>query len=109
MICELRVYRAMPGQMPRLLARFRDHTSKIFERLDIRPVGFWTTIVGESEGGELTYLLAWNSLADRETRWAAFQADTVWKEVKAESEKAGFLVANIHNQLLAPTSFSALR
>ena len=109
MIHELRVYRALPGQMPRLLDRFRDHTLGIWERLGIRPIGFWTTAVGEAEGSELTYLLAWESFADRETRWAAFQADPMWKQVKADSERGGYLVANIRNQLLTPTNFSAIK
>jgi len=108
MIYELRIYRTLPGQMPRLLERFREHTLMIWQRLGIRPVGFWVTAVGDAEGAELTYLLAWDSFADRETRWNAYQADAEWKAVKAESEKPGYLVANIHNQLLRPTDFSAL-
>jgi hypothetical protein len=108
-IYELRVYRALPGQMPRLLDRFRDHTLEIWERLGIRPVGFWTTAIGEAEGSELTYLLAWESFGDREARWGAFQSDPAWKQVKADSEKPGYLVASIRNQLLTPTDFSNLK
>jgi hypothetical protein len=107
-IHELRIYRTLPGQMPRLLDRFRVHTLGIWKRLGIRPVGFWVTAVGEAEGSELTYMLAWESFADRETRWAAFQTDATWKQVKAESESKGFLVAHIRNQLLTPTNFSAI-
>jgi hypothetical protein len=47
MIYELRVYQPVPGQMPKLLARFRDNLLPIWERHGIRPIGFWTTIVGE--------------------------------------------------------------
>jgi hypothetical protein len=108
-IYEIRVYRSLPGQMPRLLDRFRQHTVQIWRRLGIRPLGFWTTTVGEAEGSELTYLLEWDSLADRETRWDAFQADPEWREVKADSERAGYLVANIRSQMLAATDFSAIR
>ena len=42
MIYELRVYRALPGRMPNLLAQFKDHTLPIFERHGIHPIGFWT-------------------------------------------------------------------
>ena len=48
MIYELRVYQPVPGQMPKLLARFRDNLLPIWERHGIRPIGFWTTIVGDS-------------------------------------------------------------
>ena len=77
MIYELRVYQPVPGQMPKLLARFRDKLLPLWERHGIRPIGFWTTLVGESSN-ELTYILPWESLADRETRWTAFQNDPAW-------------------------------
>ena len=108
MIYELRVYRPLPGRMPNLLARFNDHTLRIWERLGIRQVGFWTTLVGES-AFELTYMIAWQSLADRETKWTTFQSDPEWIRVRNESEKDGPINANISNQLLAPTAFSALK
>jgi hypothetical protein len=108
MIYELRIYRAMPGRLPALLSRFQDHTLRIWEKHGIRQAGFWTTLVGESNQ-ELTYLLAWESLAEREERWAAFQADPDWVATRKESEKDGPLVRDIRNQLLAPTAFSALR
>lgn len=109
MIYELRVYRTLPGQLPRLLERFRNHTLQIWDRLGIRTVGFWITAVGDAEGGELTYMLVWDSFADREARWGAFQADSQWIQAKAQSESEGYLVANIRNQLLVPTNFSALK
>jgi len=109
MIYELRVYRAMPGRLPDVLARFKDHTTGIWERLGIQTTGFWTTLVGGSEIGELTYLIAWASLADRETRWASFLADEEWHRVKAETEKNGPIVADIQNKLLTPTAFSKLQ
>jgi len=108
MIHELRVYQPVPGQMARLQARFRDHVVPIWERHGIRPVGFWTTLVGESSN-ELTYILSWDSLADRDRRWAAFQSDPAWRSARDDSERAGPIVASIRNQILTPTDFSALR
>ena len=108
MIFELRIYRSLPGRMPNLLARFRDHTLRIWERHGIRQAGFWTTLVGESSY-DLTYLLAWGSLAEREKKWAAFGADPDWQKARAETEKNGAIVANVKNFILAPTSFSAVK
>lgn len=108
MIHELRVYRALPGRLPALLARFEIHTLRIWNRLGIRQAGFWTTLVGDSSY-DLTYLLAWESLADREVKWTAFLADPEWQLVRAESERDGPINANIHNQMLQPTSFSAVK
>lgn len=108
MIYELRIYHAMPGRLPALLARFQNHTLGIWEKHGIRQAGFWTTLVGESNQ-RLTYLLAWNNMAEREERWSAFLADPEWIAVSKESEKDGPLVQNISNELLAPTAFSSLK
>ena len=108
MIHELRIYRCMPGRLPDLLKRFQTTTLALWDRHGIRQTGFWTTIAGDSNQ-DLTYLLAWDSLADRETKWAAFQADPEWLKKRAETEANGQIVANISNQFLQPTAFSAIR
>src|SRR5947209_17021686 len=72
MIYELRIYRTLPGRLPNLLARFQNHTLRIWERHGIRQAGFWTTLAGESNY-DLTYLLAWESLAEREVKWPAIR------------------------------------
>ena len=115
MIYELRVYKCVPGRLPALLNRFANITLKLWEKHGIKQAGFWTTLVGESNQ-ELYYLLAWESLADREKKWNAFQADPEWLAKRAETEKDGPIVANVANQFLTPTaylvgqvSYSALR
>jgi len=108
MIHELRIYRCLPGRLPALLRRFETITLAIWERHGIRPAGFWTTIIGDSNQ-DLTYLLAWEGLADREARWTAFQSDPEWIEKRAETERDGQIVANITSSLLQPTGFSTVR
>jgi hypothetical protein len=108
MIYELRVYRCIPGRLPALLKRFETATLGIWKRHGIRPVGFWTTLVGESNQ-ELTYMLAWESLAERETKWGAFQADPEWIAARAETERDGQIINNVASQFLVPTAFSSLK
>ena len=108
MIYELRIYHAVPGRLPALLARFQNRTLPIWERHGIRQAGFWTVAVGPSNQ-DLYYLLEWESLAEREKRWGAFLADPEWIATSAESEKDGQLVQNISNELLAPTAFSSVK
>jgi hypothetical protein len=108
MIHELRVYQAVPGKMPNLQARFSEKTVPIWEKHGIRAIGFWTTLIGKSNN-ELTYILAWESLADRDTKWTAFQNDPAWHKARDESERDGPIVASISCQLLKPTGFSALK
>ena len=108
MIHELRVYSCVSGRLPDLLSRFQSVTLKLWEKHGIRQAGFFTTLVGESNQ-ELTYFLAWESLADREKKWAAFQSDPDWISARAKTEEDGQIVGNIVNQLLVPTSFSAVK
>jgi hypothetical protein len=108
MIYEQRIYRALPGRLPRLLQRFEADTLPLWEKHGLRPVGFFTTLVGESSN-DLTYLLAWESMAERETKWNAFQADPDWKAKRTESEKDGPLLANIASAILTPPAFSRLK
>ena len=108
MIYETRVYRALPGRLPALLKRFETITLKLWEKHGIKQAGFFTTLVGESNQ-ELTYLLAWESLGEREKKWNAFGADPEWHKARAETEKNGAIVANVKNFILAPTAFSAVK
>ncbi len=108
MIHELRVYTCLPGRLPALLDRFATTTLKLWETYEIRQLGFWTTLVGPSNH-ELTYLLQWESLAERERKWTAFMTDPDWIAARAASEKDKPIVASIANSFLQPTSFSAVR
>ncbi|MSQ88051.1 MAG: NIPSNAP family protein [Betaproteobacteria bacterium] len=108
MIHEMRVYRCMPGRLPDLNKRFETITLKMWEKHGIRPVGFWTTVVGESNQ-DLHYMLEWKDLAERERVFGGFMIDPEWLQARAETEKNGPLVANITNTILAPTVYSKLR
>ena len=108
MIYELRIYDCCPGRLPALLKRFETATLGIWERHGIRQAGFWTTLVGEANH-RLTYLVAWESLAERERKWNAFMADPEWIARRAESEKDGPILANVSSQFLQPTAFSSVK
>jgi hypothetical protein len=108
MIYESRIYTTLPGRMPALLARFERVTLGFWEKYGIRQVGFFTTTIG-SNSQDLTYLLGWESLAEREQKWGAFQADPEWIAARTASEADGQIVARITNSILTPTTFSALR
>ncbi|MEP9350285.1 NIPSNAP family protein [Xanthobacter sp. KR7-225] len=101
MIYELRSYECMPGRLASVLQRFERDALPLWREVGIRPVGFWTTEIGESDQ-TLQYMLAWESLAEREAKWAAFAADPRWREVKRRTEIDGPLVSRIRNTLLKP-------
>jgi hypothetical protein len=108
MIYELRIYSCIPGKLPALLKRFENETLKIWDQHGIKQIGFWTMLIGDGSN-DLHYLLAWESLADREKKWSAFQADPAWHKARDESEKDGLLIANIKSAFLRPAAFSALK
>lgn len=107
-VIELRIYTTLPGRLPNLLARFENHTTKIWERHGIKQVGFFTTLVGP-KSNDLTYMLQWDSMAEREEKWTKFMADEEWIKVRAESEKDGPINENVYSSFLTPTAFSALK
>jgi hypothetical protein len=108
MIHELRIYHCVPGRLPALIKRFETVTLKLWEKHGIRQAGFWTTLIGKSNV-ELTYMLAWESLAEREKKWNAFMSDPEWLSKRAESEKDGPIIATLSSQILQPTPFSAVK
>jgi NIPSNAP len=108
MVYELRVYHIVAGRMPAIIKRFDTVTCRLFEKHGIKQVGFWTVGIGESSS-DLVYMLQWESLADREKRFATFAADPEWIDARAKSEADGPIVASITNSILVPTSFSALK
>jgi len=108
MLYELRVYDCCPGRLPALLNRFQNTTLKLFERHGIKQGGFWTTVIG-THNHRLTYFLVWESLAEREKKWTAFQTDPEWIEKRAASEKDAPIVANVLSEILTPTAFSSVK
>ena len=103
----MRTYETIPGQLQKLNDRFEHVTLNYFEKYNIKAIGFWTEDVGANN--RLVYLLAFDSLAQRDEAWARFRADEERIKAFAESEKDGPLVAKIYNTILKPTSYSQLR
>ncbi len=107
MLYEYRVYEAMPGKLPDLQARFRNHTVSIFERHGIKNIGYWTSEVGDFSD-RLIYIVAFEDAGQREKAWGSFRSDPEWQKVRSESEANGPLVKRVFKTLLAPTDYSPL-
>lgn len=107
MIYELRIYETIPGRLPALNDRFANHTLGFFQKHGIHVVGFWTEDIGTSN--QLVYMLGFDSLADRERKWNAFQSDPGWHQVRADSELDGPINARVRNMILRPTAYSPMQ
>lgn len=110
MLYELRIYECVPGRLPALHDRFRTTTTKKFAQYGIKAIGFWTDVYGISN--RLTYLIQWESEAERERKWGAFASDPEWLAARAASEapeRGGPIVARVINTLMTPTDYSDLK
>lgn len=105
-VYELRIYHLNPGKLPLILNRFRTRETKIFTRLGMHCVAFWTPLDGELPAETLVYLLRHKSRETARAAWDAFGKDPEWVALKAESEKDGTFV-NVHDvTFLKLTDFS---
>jgi len=105
-VYELRVYHAAPGKLGELLARFRDHTTKLFEKHGMKNIAYWTPVDEPERGNMLIYILQHPSREAATANWKSFQDDPEWKRVKEESEANGKLAQKIDSTFLALTDFS---
>jgi len=103
-IYELRTYHASNGNLDALLARFRDHTVKLFEKHGMTNIGYW--VPAENPDNLLIYLMAYPDKASRDTSWENFMGDPDWKKAAADSEVNGKLVGKVDSVFMKPTDFS---
>jgi hypothetical protein len=103
------MYHAKEGKMDALVARFRDHTEALFQRHNMRSVGYWQPEDAPDSQNLFIYVLEHPSRAEAEKNWTAFQADPDWKKVKADSEVNGPLVDHIDRYFMDPTNFSRMK
>ena len=108
-IYELRTYTAAEGKLDNVVARFRDHTVRIFERHHMKSVGYWLPSEGDKAGTTLIYILEHPNREEARKNWAEFSADPEWQKAKAESEVNGRIVAKAESVFMTPTDFSAIK
>lgn len=105
-VYELRVYHAAPGKLGELLGRFRDHTTQLFAKYEMKSVAYWTPVDEPENNNTLIYILEHPSREAAAANWKAFQDDAEWKSVKEKSEANGKLVEKIDRTFMAMTDFS---
>src|SRR5437867_2562449 len=105
-VYELRVYQAAPGKLAQLLARFREHTSKLFDRHGMKNVAYWTAVDEPQKSNTLVYILEHPSREAAVANWKSFQDDPEWKIVRDKSEANGKLVERVESTYLVLTDFS---
>lgn len=109
-IFELRTYQSQSmAARVKKVGLFNNGEIGVFQRLGMRPAFIGESIVGASQPN-ITYMLSFDSLAEREKLWSAFGSDPEWKKLSAPPElKDAQIVANISNIMLRPLPFSPLK
>jgi len=105
-VYELRVYHTYEGKLNDLLKRFREHTTKLFEKHGIRNVAYWTPLDEPAKSSTLIYILAHPSREAAAANWKAFQDDPEWKSVRDKSEEGGKIVEKVDSTYMVLTDFS---
>lgn len=108
-VFELRVYHTLPGRLPALESRFRDHTIQIFNKHQMTSVGYWIPQDSPQKENTLIYILAHESRESAKKNWAEFGADPEWQTVAKASEADGKIVEKIESTYMTPADYSAMK
>src|SRR4051812_12336474 len=108
-VFEIRTYTTEPGKLPDLLKRFRDHTTKLFEKHDMTNIGYWVPTDEPRSKNTLIYILAHTSREAAKKSWDGFQHDPDWIKVRNASEAGGKIVTKVESIYAEPTDFSAIK
>ena len=101
---EMRIYTCEKGKLNDLMKRFRNHTTKLFEKHGMTNVGYWTPLDNPEE--KLYYVMSYPNRSARDASWKAFMADTTWQRVMNESQVNGKIINKIESIFLKTTDFS---
>jgi len=78
----------------------------IFKKTGLHPVMFGETIIGPNMPN-LTYMLAFKDMADRDANWQVFRDHPDWKKLSADPAYKD-TVSNITDIILRPTEYSQI-
>ena len=101
---EVRIYHPNPGKYEAIIDRFRQYTTRLFEKHGMENIGYWTPT--DTSRHELIYILAYPGKAARDTSWKRFGADPAWREVVAKTEANGKLVQKIDSYFMTESDLS---
>jgi len=108
-VYELRTYYTHPGKLENLLARFRNHTTRIFEKHGMINVGYWVPQDEPARKNTLIYVISHKSRDAAKQSWDAFRKDPEWIAARDASEKDGKIVEKVEAVFMDPVDFSKLK
>jgi hypothetical protein len=107
-VFELRVYHTLPGKVPALESQFRDTTSKLLAKHDLKVVGYWVPEDTPDWDNTFIFLVAHSSPEEAKKNWDAMRADPAFQEL-IKSAQTNKLVEKIDRTYMRPTDFSPMK
>ena len=108
-VFELRTYYTLPGKLPDLQTRFRDHTTKLFEKHGMTNIGYWVPQDEPAHSNTLIYVVSHESREQAKKNWDAFGADPEWVKVRTASEANGKIVEKVDRVFMDATDYSKIK
>lgn len=108
-VFEIRTYTANEGKLDALHARFRNHTTRLFEKHGMTNVGYWTPQDAPLSQNTLIYILAHPSRDAAKKSWDAFRNDPEWLKARSESEAPGAIVSKVESVFMSATDYSPMK
>ena len=106
---EFRIYKATPGNLERLHARFRNHTIGLFSKHGIEHFGYWSPIdVDNGSDDTLIYFMSHKDSESRDASFEAFRNDPDWLSAREASEvdAGGSLTVSVERVLMEAADYS---
>jgi len=108
-VFEIRTYTTNEGKLEALHARFRNHTTKIFEKHGMTNIGYWKPVDEPLSKNTLIYIVSHPDREAAKKAWEGFRKDPEWLKVKQESELNGVLTAKVDSIYMEATDYSSLK
>lgn len=108
-VYELRTYTTMPGKLPDLLARFKNHTTALFEKHGMKNIGYWVPTDPALSQNTLIYIVEHASMEAAKKSWDGFRQDPAWIKARDESERNGKINQKVESVYMKATDFSKIR
>jgi len=109
-VFEMHIYHTLPGKAPALESQFRETTSKLLAKHDLKIVGYWVPEETPAWDNTFIFLVAHSSREEAKKNWDAMRADPDFQElIRKNSEPASKLVEKVDVIYMRPTDFSPMK
>ena len=108
-VFEMRTYTTHDGKLDALHSRFRNHTTKLFEKHGMTNVGYWVPDDAPLAQNTLVYILAHPSREAAKKSWDGFRNDPEWVKARTESEAGGKILSKIDSVFMSATDYSSMK